>query len=313
MSSQPLITRYRPVSLDEMTGHKEAIAALRRVLVSDTCPHAFLITGPSGCGKTTTARIIADQLGADLHEFDGATNTGIDAVKDLIEMGQYKSMTNATGRKLVLIDEAHAISRSAATALLKTLEEPPNHLYFALCTTEAAKMLETIAQRCYAVVYKPLRDAEIEDLVMQICEFEQWSPADDIFHVVIKAAMGSPRKALTTLQQVHDAPTREEAERIIMLLEASEPMTGLFKALLSTKPSWTQIRPMLERIDSSEFDEAAIHAGRYFIGAFLREKDEKRAMGIWSLLDALTFPASSFDRKAVFIAAVGRMLWGANG
>src|SRR5262245_52904479 len=111
-------------------GHQGAVAALQRVLASDTCPHSFLLTGASGVGKTTLARIIADALGAEVLEIDAASNTGVDATKSLIELGQHRSL-HGKARKMFILDEAHALSKSSWQALLKTIEEPPGHLYFA--------------------------------------------------------------------------------------------------------------------------------------------------------------------------------------
>ena len=306
--AEPLIVKYRPTSFDEVIGHEEIVGALRRVIASDTRPHCYLLTGPSGLGKTTLARIIASEIGAEVLEFDAASNSGIDATRELIELGQYRSLSGSA-TKMILIDEAHGLSRQAIDALLKTLEEPPDHLYFALCTTELQRIRETVVTRCYHVPLRRLKDQAIEDLLMLVCEVENWSPDSDVLQMVVQASTGQPRKALSLLQSCHDAPSRDEARRIISLLETSEPAGDLLRDLVNGKRTWALIRPNLEKLDDADFESLLTGGARYISTALVKEADEKRAASLWALLDALTFPSSTFDRKAAFIAAVGRMLW----
>lgn len=309
--TEPLITKFRPISFDDelLIGHREIIAALRRVIASPTRPHAYLFTGPSGIGKTTLARIVASEIGAEVLEFDAASNSSVEAARQLVELGQYRSL-GGSDSKMFLIDEFHGLSRQAMDALLKTIEEPPEHLYFALCTTEAHRVRETIVTRCYHVPLKPLRDAEVEELVSLVCVVEDWKPDGDVVQMVVQAATGQPRKALSMLQSVHDAPSREEARRVIALLDTSEPVTDLLRDIVGGKRSWSLLRGHLEKLGDEDFDSLVAEASGYIATVIVREGDEARARSLWQLLDALTFPSATYNKRAAFVAAVGRMLWG---
>lgn len=311
MSNLPLIIRYRPHDWDEIYGHERTVAALRRVVSSPSRPHAYLLTGPSGTGKTTIARIIAREIEAEVLEVDAASNSSVDATRQLIELGQYRSLGNAE-RKMFIVDEFHGLSKQSMDALLKTLEEPPDHLYFALCTTEAHRIRDVIKTRCYPIPLSPLRDPEIEELLGLICSVENWQPSGDVLQMIIQASTGQPRKALSMLEAVHDTPGREEAERILALLStASEGALGLFRDIFTGK-GWDQIRPKLEQLaeQNADWDGIATEAAGYITGMILREQNPAKAQSMWRLLEALTFPTNTFNRRAAFIAAVGRILWG---
>ncbi len=202
------------------------------------------------------------------------------------------------------------LSRPAFNAILKLLEDPPVHLFLALCTTERGKILETIITRCYETALKPLIAPEIEELLTVVCDLEGWEVHSDVMALAVQGATGQPRKALTIIQQIHDAPSRDEAKRIITLIEASDPMIELLQFLLGGGKAWARIRPLLARIEADSFEGADIAAGRYISGALMQASDEKRARQIWQMLDALIFPSSTYDKKVAFIAAIGRMIWG---
>ena len=310
MSNEPIIVKYRPAQFGELIGNEAINAALLRALSSETSrPHAFLFTGPSGIGKTTTARIVATHIGAEVIEIDAASNNGVDAMRALVDVGQHMSLSGA-GTRMFIIDEAHALTKPAWQAILKLLEEPPPHLYIALCTTEANKVPDTINTRCYHVALRALKPAEIEDLLILVAELEGWTVAPDVMQAVVQAATGQPRKALSILQSVWDAPSRDEVRRIINLMDASDPLIAVCQHLLAGKKSWKIIGEQLQRLDIDDFEEASIAAGRYIMGAMTNARDENDARRAWLLLEALLFPANSWDKKAVFIAAVGRMIWG---
>ncbi len=306
--SEALITRYRPKTFKEVIGHQEEMEALQRELSSKSRPHAFLLTGPSGVGKTTIARIIGTAIKAEPLELDAASFSGIDSIKELMEQGRHVALSGAPA-KMFIVDECHALSKAAWQAILKTLEEPPDHLYLSLCTTEFNKVPTTVKTRAYHLGLKALRPAEIETLLEDVIEKEGYEVNDDVFSFVRNAAEGSPRNALRILQKVHGCKDREEAKRIAPSEEASQELKELINYLLAGKSSWAQVQPMLLALDDEQIEHEAIGAARYIYGAMKRSKDERKAARAWSLLAALTYPSSTWDIRAAFYTAIGRMLW----
>lgn len=302
-----LILKYRPTLFDELIGHDAPVRALQRHMASDTHSHSYLLTGPSGIGKTTIARLIAHEFNAELMEIDAAEYSGVDDMRNLKSMSEHRALTGI-GRRMILVDEIHSLSRSAFQALLKILEEPPDHLFFALCTTEFAKVPETIIQRCYHVVLRPVHIKFIEDLIDRVVQNEKWKIPGNVLTMVADSASGSPRKALSLLQVAVDIDSTDELQRVIELQEVSGAILDIARAAVKGL-DWEIIKRLFPRISDDEFERASGALGRYIVTVMLNS-DEKRAKGLWTLLDALTWPAASYDKKVLFMNALGRMLWG---
>ncbi len=223
MSYQVLARKWRPKLFSELMGQEHVVRALTHALDSGRIHHAFLFTGTRGVGKTTIARIFAKSLNCetgisstpcgvcstcidiaagrffDLLEIDAASNTGVDDVRSLIENAQYAP---ARGRmKVYLIDEVHMLSKSAFNALLKTLEEPPEHVKFLLATTDPQKLPVTVLSRCLQFNLKRLSIEQIETQISRILEAESVEHDAASIREIARGGNGSMRDALSLLDQ----------------------------------------------------------------------------------------------------------------
>ncbi len=201
--SEVLALKYRPKTFNEVIGQDITIDQLCRALETLTLGHALLFCGPRGTGKTTTARLVAKELNADLSEaelamnvveIDAASHTGVDNVREIIETLRY----NTRGHKVVILDEAHMLSKNAFNALLKTLEEPPPGVTFILVTTEPHKLIPTVRSRCQTYEFLEVDNKTLEAYYTEIMAAEGVNA--DVAGAALKAE-GSVRDGLSLLQK----------------------------------------------------------------------------------------------------------------
>lgn len=223
MSYQVLARKWRPKQFAELVGQPHVVKAITHALDSGRLHHAYLFTGTRGVGKTTIARILAKSLNCevgvtstpcgkctscteidagrfvDLLEVDAATNTRVDEMRQLLENAVYAP---TRGRyKVYVIDEVHMLSNSAFNAMLKTLEEPPEHIKFVLATTDPQKIPVTVLSRCLQFGLRQVSAELVWGRLREICDREQVSAHDDALRLIAAAARGSMRDALSLLDQ----------------------------------------------------------------------------------------------------------------
>ena len=223
MAYKALYRTYRPSTFDEVAGQEHIVKTLKNALATQKLAHAYLFAGPRGTGKTTMAKLLAKALNCDegigcqcnecknckaiiegthpdVLELDAASNNGVDEIRDLIDKVKYGTIL---GRyKVYIIDEVHMLSTGAFNALLKTLEEPPEHVIFILATTEPHKILPTILSRCQRYDFTKLSDKDIKNRLKDVLEKEGVAYNDEAIDIIISLADGGMRDALSILDQV---------------------------------------------------------------------------------------------------------------
>jgi len=245
MSYQVLARKWRPQTFTEVVGQAAVTTILTNAIAQDRMGHAFLFAGTRGVGKTTTARILAKSLNCtqrngpdpcnqcdscreitadnalDVLEIDGASNRGIDDIRDLRENARYAPSRDA--HKIFIIDEVHQLTKEAFNALLKTLEEPPPHVVFIMATTELHKMPATILSRCQVFEFKQIAAGDIFAHLERLCREEGVAISERSLQLVTRVAAGSMRDALSTMDQVISFCGSEvKDDQVLQLLDVTD-------------------------------------------------------------------------------------------
>lgn len=242
--------RFRPKTLKGVVGQEGAVASLQRFIDQGTIPHCIMLTGPSGCGKTTIGRILKTHLNcgdADYLEINSADFKGIDTIREIRRMVNLAPISGDC--RIWLIDEAHKLTNDAQNALLKLLEDTPDHAYFLLATTDPQKLIKTIHTRASEVKLQSLNSAPLKRVMQRVIDKEKLSVGDKVLDEIVDAADGSARKALVILQQV--ASLAEEAEQLQAVQATSlnkDEAIKLARALVNPRVSWKEVAPILREL-----------------------------------------------------------------
>lgn len=265
---ESLYRKYRPLTFDSVVGQQHIVSTLEHAITEGRLSHAYLFCGPRGTGKTTMARILAKALlcrnaeaaraeGAsgcmpdgtceeceliaegnhpDVYELDAASRTGVDNVRE--EIINSVNFAPVRGKyKIYIIDEVHMLTTAAFNALLKTLEEPPAHVIFVLCTTDPQKILETILSRCQRFDFHRIGNEDIEHRLSYVCEQEGFDYDDEALAIVARHAKGGMRDALSTLEQlsVFGNGTVHADDARSLLGEVSDQILGEFARAIAER------------------------------------------------------------------------------
>ena len=265
---ESLYRKYRPLTFESVVGQQHIVSTLEHAITEGRLSHAYLFCGPRGTGKTTMARILAKALlcrnaeaaraeGAsgcmpdgtceeceliaegnhpDVYELDAASRTGVDNVRE--EIINSVNFAPVRGKyKIYIIDEVHMLTTAAFNALLKTLEEPPAHVIFVLCTTDPQKILETILSRCQRFDFHRIGNEDIEHRLAYVCEQEGFDYDDEALAIVARHAKGGMRDALSTLEQLsvfgNGAVHADDARSL--LGEVSDQILGEFARAIAER------------------------------------------------------------------------------
>lgn len=256
MSYRILARKYRPRTFAEVIGQDHIVTALSRAIEKDRLGQAYMLVGPRGTGKTSTARILAKTLNcergmsitpclecdacheiegghdSDVVEIDGASNNGVDDVRALRERVHYRPLRDR--HKIYIIDEVQRLSGPAFDALLKTLEEPPDHALFLFATTDPHKIPDTIVSRCQVFEFRRLREVDIQAKLTSICGWEGMEVPAEVIAAISRGCRGGLRDAESMLDQVlavaDGTPTLDDLEMIAGLARPERWLT-LFEAV----------------------------------------------------------------------------------
>lgn len=253
MAYQVLARKWRPKTFADLVGQEHVVKALRNALDEGRLHHAYLLTGTRGVGKTTIARILAKSLNCenavhgepcgqcesctqidsgryvDLLEIDAASNTGIDNIREVLENAQYAP--TAGKYKVYIIDEVHMLSKSAFNAMLKTLEEPPEHVKFILATTDPHKVPITVLSRCLQFVLRNMTTQQVAEHLAHVLDRENVPYQPQALQLLGRAAAGSMRDALSLLDQAIAMGSGKVAEQDVRQMIGAVDKQYLFELL----------------------------------------------------------------------------------
>lgn len=273
-----LFKKYRPDSFDGLVGQPTAVKILKD-MAKRGVPHAVLLQGPSGTGKTSAARILAKHLkstGMDLQEMNCADVRGIDAVRDIVSEYRTLAMT-PDGTRVYIIDEGHKLTNDAQNALLKPLEDPPEHVYWIICTTEPSKLLATVRRRCAKVEFKAVSSDAMIARMKEVAKAEKLTcKSDQLYNRIVETVGGNLGEALVLLENALRLDSIKEQVEYVSKQAEGDLVYKLCKELIQAEVNWAQVTGFLSAI-SDEPESVRRRVLAFCNACLMREPTKKVA------------------------------------
>lgn len=312
----PLHIKYRPTKFADVVGHDDIVNSFELALDNERAK-AYLFIGDSGLGKTTLARIGARVIcggattSANMIEIDAATHTGVDAMRDLTSSLIFRAL-GSTPKKVVILDEAHLLSKSAWSSLLKPIEEPPSHVYWMICTTDGAKVPATIRTRCVRYDLNPIFEDDILDLLKDVIKREKLGDIPkEIPEIISEYSLGSPRQALVYLEKCLYCEDANDALNLMRMAGDQPAVIELCRFLISKKSkSWRNAIKLLNALKGTDPESVRLTVLNYLSNALLKTENENDAIHILSILEHFCDRSySTSERFGPLLVSVGRILF----
>lgn len=246
-----LYKKYRPKDFDEVAGNESIVQSLKEKLSNDSLPHFIIFAGPPGCGKTTLSRILKKKLQVrdlDFTEINAANANGVEVARQVAEKCLYRPLGKSKNR-LWLFDEAHRLTSACFAAMLKTLEDTPDHAYFIFASSEAQKFPEAIKSRATIFTLRPLNDDQMRELLSNICDREDIDIPEEAIDKIVEVSNGQSRNALVALDSIKDLKKEKMVNAIEKIAESESKCFELLKALLWGDGRWNKIADILKNFE----------------------------------------------------------------
>jgi DNA polymerase III gamma/tau subunit len=297
-----LAKAYRPGDFDEIAGagNKMVVKAVKAILTrkKEEIPHTWLFIGFHGCGKTTMGRLVAAALGCkglDYKEVDSADARGIDAIREIRRSVSYPPMESDC--RIWLLDECHKITKDGKDDLLKVTEEPPDHVYFILCTTDPQELSTILRSRCVTFEMQPLSEEEMAEFLREIVSAERKRVPLDVLKQIATDSMGSCRDALQVLEKVIDLPKEDMLAVAATTAARNNAVIELYRALIKGE-KWGKLGPILSGLEKENLEQVRQGMLTYCSNVLMKD-DNPRA---FLILDSFEKPFFNNGKAGLVLA-----------
>ena len=283
-----LALTYRPADFSELIGNEANIKAIQAILKRPRAeiPHAWFFQGPSGCGKTTLGRIVATKglgcVGRDYYEIDTADFRGIDTIRDIRKVMQFQPMEGPC--RVWLLDECHRLSGDAQDALLKALEEAPDHVYFILCTAEPQKLPAMLKSRMISFEVEALTEGQIAKLLREVAAAERKRVHKDVVEQISRDCLGNCRAALQILEKVVDLDPADMLEVAKQTAVRDNAVIDLCRSLIKGE-KWPKVAAIITGLEKESIETIRLGVLGYAASVLLKGDDPRAYLILDSFKD----------------------------